>query len=129
MAGAGELRHVMTSVILLEARSNPGERRPRHMSRLLDELKARGFVAQISNEAALAAALERGQVTLYCGYDPSNSSLTVGNLLTIMLLAHFQRFGHRPIVLMGGGTGMVGDPSGKTSQRRRLTLEEIQANL
>ena len=98
------------------------------MTDLLDELRARGFIADISDEARLRAAL-RKPITLYCGYDPTNSSLTVGNLLGVMLLAHFQRAGHRPIVLMGGGTGMVGDPSGKTTARRVLSVEEIQSNL
>jgi tyrosyl-tRNA synthetase len=98
------------------------------MAELLEELKVRGFVALVSNDAGLAERLRRGPITLYCGFDPSNSSFTVGNLLGIMLLAHFQRAGHRPIVLMGGGTGMVGDPSGKTTQRPLLSVEEIRRN-
>jgi tyrosyl-tRNA synthetase len=98
---------------------------------LLDVLYERGFIQQVSDEAGLRAALARPDrpLTLYCGYDPSSPSLTVGNLLTIMLLAHFQRHGHRPIVVAGGGTGLIGDPSGKTSQRRMLTAQEIQRNL
>ncbi len=98
------------------------------MTDLLDELKERGFVALISDEEGLHEAL-RAPITLYCGFDPSNRSLTVGNLLQVMLLAHFQRAGHRPIAVMGGGTGMIGDPSGKTSQRPLLSEEEIRTNL
>ncbi len=99
------------------------------MSDLLAELRARGFVALVSDEDGLRAALEREPITLYCGFDPTNTSLTVGNLLGVMLLAHFQRHGHRPIVLMGGGTGMVGDPSGKITQRQMLSLDDIRRNL
>src|SRR4051794_8886351 len=98
------------------------------MTELLDELHERGFIALVSDEQGLRRAVEAGPITLYCGFDPSNSSFTVGNLLGIMLLAHFQRAGHRPIVLMGGGTGMVGDPSGKTTQRPLLSVEEIRRN-
>ncbi len=98
------------------------------MSNVLDELKARGFVEQISDEALLREALEK-PITCYIGYDPSASSLHVGSLLTIMALAHMQRAGHRPIALVGGGTGMVGDPSGRTEMRQLLTPEAIQQNL
>ena len=97
-------------------------------SNVLDVLKDRGFVEQVSDEAGLRAALER-PITCYIGYDPSASSLHVGSLLTIMALAHMQRAGHRPIALMGGGTGMVGDPSGRTEMRQMLTPEGIAANL
>jgi len=98
------------------------------MANVYDELKARGFVEQVSDEDGLYAALEK-PISCYIGYDPSASSLHVGNLLTIMTLAHMQRYGHRPIALVGGGTGMVGDPSGKTEMRQLLTVEGIQRNL
>jgi len=97
------------------------------MANVYDVLKERGFVEQVSDEQGLRAALER-PITCYIGYDPSASSFHVGNLLTIMALAHIQRHGHRPITLVGGGTGMVGDPSGKTEMRQLLTPEKIQAN-
>src|ERR1700730_14228587 len=98
------------------------------MSNVLDTLIERGFVQDVSDEGGLRRALET-PTTLYCGYDPTAPSYHVGNLLSIMMLAHFQRAGHRPIAVVGGGTGMVGDPSGKTTQRPMLTLEEIEFNL
>jgi len=96
---------------------------------VVDTLKARGFVAQISDEPGLRRALDGGQVTLYQGFDPTATSLHTGNLVGIMTLAHFQRAGHRPIAVIGGGTGMIGDPSGKTSERPLLSLEVIERNL
>jgi tyrosyl-tRNA synthetase len=99
------------------------------MDNVLDTLRERGFIQQVSDEAALRAAFDAGQVTAYCGYDPTASSLTVGHLVSVMMLAHFQRAGHRPIVVVGGGTGMIGDPSGKTEMRQLLTVEQIEANM
>lgn len=99
------------------------------MDNVLDVLKERGFVAQVSDEAKLRALVGREPITLYCGYDPTNTSLTIGNLVTIMMLAWFQRAGHRPIVLMGGGTAMIGDPSFKNSSRPILSEEQIEENL
>ncbi len=95
---------------------------------MFDTLRERGFVYQVSDEAALRSALER-PITLYCGFDPTAPSYHVGNLMGFMLLAWFQRCGHRPIALMGGGTALIGDPSGKTSVRRVLSKEEIAQNL
>ncbi len=92
-----------------------------------DLLKERGFVYQSSNDQALRAALTR-PITLYCGYDPTASSLTVGHLVPIMMLAHLQRAGHRTIALVGGGTTMVGDPTGKAEARQMLSLEQIASN-
>ncbi|MBL0169250.1 MAG: tyrosine--tRNA ligase [Gemmatimonadaceae bacterium] len=76
----------------------------------------------------LASALQRGTVTGYCGFDPTASSLHVGNLIPVMGLMHLQRAGHRPIALVGGGTGMIGDPSGRSSERTLQTLETIAGN-
>ncbi|HEU0168736.1 MAG TPA: tyrosine--tRNA ligase [Chloroflexota bacterium] len=98
------------------------------MPNAVDVLKERGFVYDVSDEAGLRAALEQ-PITLYDGFDPSGASLTAGHLLGIMMLAWFQRLGHRPIAIMGGGTAMIGDPSGKTSIRRVLSLDEIERNL
>src|SRR4029077_18390002 len=100
----------------------------RGMSGVLDTLIERGYVQQMSDADGLCRALER-PISLYCGYAPTAPSYHIGNLLSIMMLAHFQRAGHRPIAVVGGGTGMVGDPSGKTAQRPILTLEEIERNL
>ena len=97
-----------------------------HGRNVYDVLVERGFVAQVSDEAGLRAALER-QVTVYCGYDPTATSLHIGNQLTLMMLAHFQRHGHRPIALLGGGTGMIGDPTDRASQRPLLTEGQIEA--
>src|SRR6266536_654766 len=92
-----------------------------------DLLVERGFVYQSSNDQALREALRR-PITYYCGYDATASSLTAGHLVPIMLLAHLQRAGHRPIALVGGGTTMVGDPTGKTQMRQMLSLDEIGRN-
>ncbi len=93
-----------------------------------DVLKERGFVEQVSDEAGLRAALER-PITFYIGYDPTATSLHAGSLLTVMAVAHLQRHGHRPIIIVGGGTGMIGDPTGRTEMRQMLTMEQIDANL
>lgn len=99
------------------------------MENVLDILKERGFIQQASDETKLRALVGRQPITLYCGYDPTNTSLTIGNLVTIMMLSWFQRAGHRPIVLMGGGTAMIGDPSFKNSSRPILSEEQIEENL
>jgi tyrosyl-tRNA synthetase len=100
-----------------------------HSPGALATLKARGFVQQTTDEAALAAALDAGPVTFYAGFDPTADSLHVGHLLPVMAMAWLQRFGHRPIVVLGGGTAMVGDPTGKDKTREILTPERIRHNL
>jgi tyrosyl-tRNA synthetase len=90
-------------------------------------LSQRGFVAQATDAEEIKQRLEK-PLTCYIGFDPTADSLHVGSLVPIMALAHMQRHGHRPIVLVGGGTGLVGDPSGKTEMRKLLGLEEIEAN-
>ncbi len=97
------------------------------MTDLLTDLEWRGFVRQVTPQ--LRAHLARGPVTAYCGFDPTAPSLQIGNLMPLMLLYHLQRAGHRPIVLMGGGTGLIGDPSGKRSERPLLPKHEIRENL
>ena len=97
-----------------------------NMNSLLAELTWRGLLYQ--HTEPLGAALSAGVVTGYCGFDPTAPSLHVGNLVPVMGLAHLQRAGHRPIVLIGGGTGMIGDPSGKTSERQLNTPETVRAN-
>jgi len=94
---------------------------------LLDELAWRGLIQHQTPE--LAARLARGPVTGYIGFDPTAPSLQVGNLVPVMLLAHLQRAGGKPIVLLGGGTGLIGDPSGKTAERPLLDPDRVQANV
>ena len=95
---------------------------------VLEILEERGFIEQKTHEAELRDLFEKESVTCYIGFDPTAPSLHVGSLVPIMSLAHMQRNGHRPIALVGGGTGLVGDPSGKTEMRKFMTLEEIQEN-
>jgi tyrosyl-tRNA synthetase len=95
--------------------------------KLLEEFRWRGIVRQASE--GLDELLGEGPQTGYIGFDPSAASLHVGSLLPVMALARFQRHGHRPIAIVGGGTGMIGDPSGKSVERPLLTAEEIEANL
>ena len=90
-------------------------------------LKERGFIEQVTNEPGLVDAL-KGSVTCYAGFDPTASSLHVGHLLPIMALAHMQQAGHCPIALLGGGTALIGDPSGKNEMRKILSYEEVAAN-
>ncbi|MDG2094458.1 MAG: tyrosine--tRNA ligase [Phycisphaerales bacterium] len=95
----------------------------------LEELKWRGLVHQTTAEDELPAYLGSGQRVGYCGFDPTNDSLTIGNLMPIMLLGHLQRHGHQPIVLMGGGTGLIGDPSGKDAERTLQTRDQVESNV
>jgi tyrosyl-tRNA synthetase len=96
---------------------------------VFDTLKERGFVYQTTEETELREMLEAGRVTCYIGYDPTAESLHAGNLVTIMMMAHMQRAGHRPIALVGGGTALIGDPTGRSEMRKILTLEQIATNL
>ncbi len=96
---------------------------------VLDILKDRGFIAQTTFEEDLYKRLESESVTFYCGFDPTADSLHVGHYMPIMMMAHLQKAGHRPIALCGGGTAMIGDPSGKTDMRKMLTKEDIANNV
>ena len=95
---------------------------------ILDVLKERGFIAQLTFEDELYEQLKE-PTTLYVGFDPTADSLHIGHYIPIMAMAHMQRAGHRPIALMGGGTGMIGDPSGKSDMRKMMTTETIDANV
>ena len=95
---------------------------------LFEELEWRGLVHQVT-DPAVRTLLDQGQVTAYIGFDPSADSLQLGNLAGILNLVRLQRAGHRPVALAGGGTGLVGDPSGKSAERSLLTAEQLKANL
>ncbi len=94
---------------------------------VLDTLSERGFINQVSDLEGLRRVAEK-PMTLYCGFDPTSDSLHIGHLVQIMALAHFQRHGHRPIALVGGGTTMIGDPTGRATGRAIMTKEAIAAN-
>jgi tyrosyl-tRNA synthetase len=94
----------------------------------LDELRWRGMLSQTAGEG-VEAHLAGGARTAYCGFDPTADSLTLGNFVALKLLAHWQRAGHRPIVVVGGGTGLIGDPSGKSAERQLLDPEQVKANI
>ena len=95
----------------------------------LDLLKERGFVKQITFEDDLYKAFDEGMVPFYIGFDPTADSLHIGHYIPIMAMAHLQKAGHKPYALMGGGTGMIGDPSGKSDLRKVLTVEDIDSNV
>ena len=95
----------------------------------VDYLRARGFIADITDEDGLRAAFDNGPVTLYQGFDPTGPSLHAGHMVGVMLLATLQRMGHRPIALAGGGTAMVGDPTGRTSARELIGLDDLDRNV
>lgn len=95
---------------------------------VFDTLKERGFIQQLTHEEEIRELLEKEKITFYIGFDPTADSLHVGHFLGMMAMAHMQRAGHRPICLLGGGTAMVGDPSGKTDMRKMMTQETIQHN-
>ena len=98
------------------------------MEHILDILKERGFIAQITFEDELYEQL-KSPTTFYVGFDPTADSLHIGHYIPIMAMAHMQRAGHKPIALMGGGTAMIGDPSGKTDMRKMLSTEAIDHNV
>ena len=98
------------------------------MPNVIDVLKQRGFIEQTTHDQELDEYIDQGNSTCYIGFDPTASSLHIGSLVPIMSLAHMQRHGHRPIALIGGGTGLIGDPSGKTEMRKMLTTETIEEN-
>ena len=96
---------------------------------VFDVLQERGFIKQMSQETEIKELLEKEKITFYIGFDPTADSLHVGHFIALMMMSHMQKAGHRPIVLLGGGTGMVGDPSGKDEMRKMLTPEFIAHNI
>src|SRR6187397_84341 len=96
---------------------------------ILQELDWRGLYADCTDREALAARMAQGPITLYAGFDPTADSLHVGNLVPLLALRRFQLAGHHPIALAGGATGMVGDPSGRSSERNLQTPEQVAHNI
>lgn len=96
---------------------------------VLDILMERGFIEQMTHEKEIRELLEKEKVTFYIGFDPTADSLHVGHFVTVMAMSHMQKAGHRPIALFGGGTAMVGDPTGKTDMRKMMTTEIIDHNV
>ena len=96
---------------------------------LLRELTARGFINQVSNIDALNDALNAGRIAAYLGSDPTADSLHVGHLVPVMMMRWLQKYGHRPIMLVGGATGRIGDPSGRDSGRPMMTEEVLAHNI
>ena len=96
--------------------------------KLYDELVARGLIAQVTNEDEIREMIDNGKATFYIGFDPTADSLHVGHFLALCLMKRLQMAGNKPIALIGGGTAMIGDPSGKTDMRKMMTKEDIQHN-
>ncbi|MGL4968906.1 MAG: tyrosine--tRNA ligase, partial [Fusobacteriaceae bacterium] len=99
------------------------------MENVLDLLKDRGYIKQFTHEDETRELLGKEKVTFYIGFDPTADSLHVGHFIAMMFMSHMQRAGHRPIALIGGGTAMIGDPSGRTDMRNMLTREQIDHNV
>lgn len=99
------------------------------MPSVFDTLKERGLIAQMTHEEEIKKLLDEEKVTFYIGFDPTADSLHVGHFLQLMVMAHMQRAGHRPIAILGGGTAMIGDPTGKTDMRRMMSREELDHNV
>ena len=97
--------------------------------KIYDELVARGLIAQVTDEKEIRELIDNGKATFYIGFDPTADSLHVGHFMALCLMKRLQMAGNRPIALLGGGTGMVGDPSGRTDMRKMLTKEDIDRNI
>lgn len=96
---------------------------------LIQDLQWRGIVYQQTDEEGIKEVLDKEKISLYCGVDPTADSMHIGHLLPFLTLRRFQQAGHRPIVLVGGATGLIGDPSGKSEERKLQTLEQVQVNV
>lgn len=99
------------------------------MASVFDTLKERGLIAQMTHEDEIKKLLDEEKVTFYIGFDPTADSLHVGHFLQLIVMAHMQRAGHRPIAILGGGTAMIGDPTGKSDMRRMMSREELDHNV
>jgi len=98
------------------------------LSNVYDILKERGYIKQLTHEEEIRELLGKEKISFYIGFDPTADSLHVGHFLQMMVMAHMQKAGHRPIALVGGGTGMIGDPTGKTDMRKMMTKDQIEHN-
>ncbi|MBF0714220.1 tyrosine--tRNA ligase [Gemella sp. GH3] len=98
------------------------------MSKLLEDLRYRGLIYQQTDEENISKLLETESVSIYCGTDPTGDSLHVGHLLPFLTLKRFEQYGHKPVILVGGGTGVIGDPSGRSEERQLQTLDIIESN-
>ena len=96
---------------------------------VFDELKARGLLAQLTDEEEIKELINNGKATFYIGFDPTADSLHVGHFMALCLMKRMQMAGNKPIALIGGGTAMIGDPSGRSDMRTMMTKETIQHNL
>ena len=99
------------------------------MTTLIEDLKYRGIVYQMTDEEEIEKMLETEKISIYCGADPTADSLHIGHLVPFLALRRFQQYGHRPVILIGGGTGMIGDPSFKADERKLLSEEEVDKNV
>ena len=96
--------------------------------KIYEELKARGLIAQVTDEEVIRDLVNEGKATFYIGFDPTADSLHVGHFMALCLMKRLQMAGNKPIALIGGGTAMIGDPSGRTDMRQMMTPETIQHN-
>ena len=96
---------------------------------IYEELKARGLIAQVTDEEEIRELVNNGKAVFYIGFDPTADSLHVGHFMALCLMKRLQMAGNKPIALLGGGTGMIGDPSGKSDMRKMLTKEDIDHNI
>src|SRR3972149_2657108 len=123
------IMHCLGSLVPPSPLPTPYSPLPTPPSMLLDDLRWRSLVHQTTDDAGLSKWLEEKPRVVYAGFDPTADSPHVGSLLPLLLLRRFQRAGHKPIAVVGGATGMIGDPSGKSQERNLLSLEELQHNV
>ena len=96
---------------------------------IIESLEKRGYIEQITHNKELKDEMNRKSISFYLGIDPTADSLHIGHFIALMVASHLQKAGHRPIILVGGGTAVIGDPSGKTDMRKMLTYEDINNNV
>ena len=99
------------------------------MTNVFDTLEERGFIEQITHEKEVKELFSKGSIPFYIGFDPTADSLHIGHFISLMVASYMQKAGHKPIILVGGGTATIGDPSGKKDMRRMMSREEINHNI